>query len=122
MRIKPKYSLAHNTQYAWAGVQDMLRHEKSFRLELLVIAFLQIGLSFADLAFGCAAVLRLSLLLPLIAETINSSIERTVDLITLENAPLAKQAKDLGSAVVFLSIALTALIWACTIYYVGLNS
>lgn len=118
MRLKPRYSLFHNTQYAFAGIQDMLFHEKSFRLEVLVIVLLQMLLSFGDFPFSCLAVLRLSLLLPLIAEAINSAIERTVDLVTVEFNPLAKQAKDLGSAAVFLTILLTILIWTCTLYYV----
>jgi diacylglycerol kinase (ATP) len=96
----------------------MLCHEKSFRLEVLVIILLQISLSFVDLSFACTAILRLSLFLPLIAEAINSAIERTVDLVTEEYDPLAKQAKDLGSAAVFFTIILTTLIWAFTIYYV----
>lgn len=96
----------------------MLRHEKSFRLEMIVVTLLQIGLAFADWPFVCMAILRVSLLLPLIAEAINSAVERTVDLVTMEYDPLAKQAKDLGSAAVFFTIVLTTLIWAFTIYYI----
>lgn len=88
---------------------------------MLVITLLQASLSFADLPFVCLAILRLSLFLPLIAEAVNSALERTVDLVTLEFNPLAKQAKDLGSAAVFLTILLTILIWACTLYYVLSN-
>jgi diacylglycerol kinase (ATP) len=96
----------------------MLRHESSFRLEVVVITLLQIGLCFIDLPFVCMAILRLSLFLPLIAETVNSAIERTVDLVTVDFHPLAKQAKDLGSSVVFLIIAVTTLIWVSTLLYV----
>lgn len=118
VRVKLRYSLIRNARYALAGIQDMLYNEKSFRLEVLVILLLQAGLSFAPISFGCAAILRISLILPLIAETVNSSIERTVDLVTLEYNPLAKRAKDLGSAVVFLTILLTLFIWGSTLYYV----
>lgn len=100
----------------------MLRHEKSFQLEVLVITFLQLSLTIADLPFVCMAILRVSLLLPLIAEAINSAVERTVDLVTMEYDPLAKQAKDLGSAAVFFTIVLTILIWAFTIYYIILGN
>ena len=96
----------------------MFKHESSFRLEVLVISLLQLGLLFVDFPFIYLVILRLSLFLPLIAETINSAIERTVDLVTVDFHPLAKQAKDLGSSVVFLSITLTTLIWGCTLYYV----
>lgn len=118
MRKKPKYTLLNNTAYALSGLIDMLRHESSFRLEVIVIALLQLGLSFLDMPFPCLTILRLSLLLPLIAEAVNSAIERTVDLVTVDYHPLAKQAKDLGSSVVFLTITLTTLIWGCTLYYV----
>ena len=47
----------------------------------------------------------------LIAEAINSAIERVVDLVTLEHHPMAGRAKDVGSAVVFLSIAVFVVTW-----------
>jgi diacylglycerol kinase (ATP) len=118
MRTKPEYTLYKNASYALAGLCDMLRHESSFRLEVLVVSLMQLGLFFVDFPFIHLAILRLSLFLPLIAEAINSAIERTVDLVTIDFYPLAKQAKDLGSSVVFLSITLTTLIWGCTLYSV----
>ena len=118
MRTKPKYTLYKNTCYALAGLTDMLRHESSFRLEVVIITLLQVGLCFIDLPYVSMVILRLSLFLPLIAEAVNSAIERTVDLVTMDFHPLAKQAKDLGSSVVFLTITLTTLIWVCTLFYV----
>jgi len=52
-----------------------------------------------------------SVLLVLIVELINSAIEASVDRVSLENHPLAKRAKDLGSAAVFMSLANAAVIW-----------
>lgn len=114
--MKPQYTLYRNTRYALAGLIDMLQHESSFRWEVLVTGLLQLAISFVDMPFGYMGILRLSLLLPLFAEAINSSIERTVDLVTTEIHPLAKQAKDLGSAVVFIFILLTTLIWGFIFY------
>lgn len=96
----------------------MLKHESSFRLEVVVITLLQASLCFIDLPYVYMAILRLSLFLPLIAEAVNSAIERTVDLVTVEFHPLAKQAKDLGSSVVFLTITATTLIWVSTLFSV----
>ena len=42
--------------------------------------------------------------LVLIAEAINSAIERVVDLVTKKYHPMAGRAKDVGSSIVFLSI------------------
>lgn len=117
MRTKVRYHLFRNTYYALAGLRDMAQNERSFQLELVVFICLQLTLFFLTIPFAGNAVLRLSLFIPLIAEAINSAIERTVDLVTLEYHEMAKRAKDAGSAIVFLSILLTALIWACTLYY-----
>jgi len=45
------------------------------------------------------------------AEAINSAIERVTDLVTLEYHEMAGRAKDAGSAVVFLSIAIFVVVW-----------
>jgi diacylglycerol kinase (ATP) len=51
----------------------------------------------------------------LLAETINSAIERVVDLVTLEHHPMAGRAKDVGSTIVFLSIGLFLVTWGLII-------
>ena len=51
------------------------------------------------------------LMLVLIVELINSSIEATVDRISLENHRLAKRAKDIGSAAVMLSLVNAGVVW-----------
>jgi diacylglycerol kinase (ATP) len=52
----------------------------------------------------------------LIAEAINSAIERVVDLITLDYHKMAERAKDVGSAIVFLSILLFIVVWSAVFY------
>ena len=46
----------------------------------------------------------------------DESRERTVDLVTFDHHELAKRAKDAGAALVFLSLAMLAFIWALTLY------
>jgi diacylglycerol kinase (ATP) len=52
-----------------------------------------------------------SILLVLIAELVNSSIEAITDRISLENHVLAKRAKDMGSAAVMLSLINVVAVW-----------
>ena len=52
-----------------------------------------------------------SLILVLIVELLNSAIEATQDRVSLEEHPLAKYAKDCGSAAVMLALANAALVW-----------
>ena len=52
-----------------------------------------------------------SVVLVLIVELINSAIESAIDRISPERHPLAKRAKDLGSAAVFLSLVNACAVW-----------
>jgi len=74
-----------------------------------------------EMGVGYKLILFISLFLPIGAELINSSIERTVDLVTQYHHKLAKRAKDAGSAVVLVSIWITGLIWLSVLYIVYLG-
>ena len=57
-----------------------------------------------------------TLLVPIV-ELLNSAIEATVDRISLEKHKLAKRAKDIGSAAVFLSLVNLSAVWLIIIFY-----
>lgn len=118
LRNQPKYNFFKNTGYALAGLKDALLNESSFKIEIIIIAILEIILLFVEVKLTYKMILAISLFIPLIAELINSAIERVVDLVTLKQHILAKQAKDLGSSVVFLSISMTVCIWLCIFYLI----
>jgi diacylglycerol kinase (ATP) len=47
----------------------------------------------------------------LLVELVNSAVEAVVDRIGTDDNPLSGRAKDLGSAAVFASLVLVAVIW-----------
>ena len=47
----------------------------------------------------------------LITELLNSAVEAVVDRVGDEHHDLAGRAKDMGSAAVFISLVLTAIVW-----------
>jgi len=51
------------------------------------------------------------MLFVLAGELLNSAIEAAVDRISAERHPLAGQAKDMGSAAVFVALAMSLLCW-----------
>jgi diacylglycerol kinase (ATP) len=57
-----------------------------------------------------------SILLVLIVELLNSALETAVDHTSLERHPLAKRAKDIASAAVFLGIVNALVVWGLVIY------
>jgi diacylglycerol kinase (ATP) len=98
--------------YSIAGFRHALRHEASVRQELAVMAVLSPLALFLPVPALERLVLLLTMGLVLVVELLNSALEAAVDRISLERHPLAGRAKDLGSAAVFTSIALSTLSWA----------
>lgn len=111
MRNQPKYNFFNNTSYAIKGLVDLIKTETSFKIELFVVAFLLPVLFFIDVSLTQKLLLFISLMGMPIAETINSAIERVVDLVTLEHHDMAGRAKDVGSTIVFLSICIFCVTW-----------
>lgn len=57
-----------------------------------------------------------AVLLVLVVELLNSAVEAAVDRISLENHRLAKRAKDIGSAAVFLSLLNVPAVWLLVLF------
>ncbi|WP_291992570.1 diacylglycerol kinase [Candidatus Accumulibacter sp. ACC003] len=101
--------------YSLAGLRAAFVAEDAFRQEVLLAAFL-IPLALVLAADGLGRALMIgSVLLVLIVELLNSAIEATVDRISLEQHPLAKRAKDIGSAAVLLALLNVLAVWACVL-------
>ena len=115
MRNQPKYNFFKNTTYALKGMRDLIKNESSFRIELVVVIILLPVVFFIDTTLSNKLLMFISLMFMLIAEAANSAIERVVDLVTLEHHEMAGRAKDVGSAVVFLSISLFVVVWGSVI-------
>lgn len=111
MRNQPKYNFFKNTTYALNGLVDMIKTESSFKIELVVALFLLPVIIYIDASLTQKLIMFITLMGMLLAETINSAIERVVDLVTLEHNDMAGRAKDVGSTIVFLSIFVFVVTW-----------
>lgn len=111
MLNKPKYTLLKNTTYALSGLKDVIVHESSFKLQVLLFVVMSVVSWFLPVEHVYSLILNGSLFIPIMAEVSNSAIERVVDLVTLEHHEMAGRAKDVGAALVFISLILTAYIW-----------
>ena len=103
--------LVDATRHSLAGLAEAVRHEHAFRQEAVLAAVLVPLGFFLGANSAERGLLVGSVLLVLVVELLNSAIEATVDRISLEDHPLAKRAKDLGSAAVMFSLAAMSAVW-----------
>lgn len=95
-----------------AGLRTAWRLEHAFRQELgVALPGVVVALLLPVSVLERVALIAV-LILMLITELVNSAIEAVVDRISLEHHELSKNAKDLGSAAVMLSVVLAVLTWA----------
>jgi diacylglycerol kinase (ATP) len=104
------------TGIAMQGLHAAWKHEDAFRQEVL-IASIAIPVALLLPASQLSKTIMIaSILLVMIVELLNSAIETAVDHTSMEQHPLAKRAKDIASAAVFLSIANALVVWGIIIY------
>ena len=97
--------------YSIAGTLAAFKHEDAFRQEVILSAILiPLALYLGQTGIEQALMIS-SLLFIIVVELLNSSIEATVDRISVKHHKLAKRAKDIGSAAVFFSLINAAVIW-----------
>jgi len=102
--------------YSIDGLAAAFRHEAAFR-QLLLLTVILIPLAFViDASRVERAILVASSLATLVIELFNSAIEATVDRVSLERHPLAKRAKDLGSAAQLLGLVNLAAMWGLVLF------
>jgi diacylglycerol kinase (ATP) len=104
------------TGIALQGLRAAWQHEDAFRQEVLIAAIaVPVALLLPVAPLGKVMMIA-SLLLVLIVELLNSAIETAVDHTSLEQHPLAKRAKDIASAAVFLSIVNALVVWGLALF------
>lgn len=102
--------------YSCDGLKAAWHGEAAFRTEVLAACVL-VPLAFY-LAPGYLQLILMvgSLLLVLAVELINTAIEAAIDRHGEERHPLAKQAKDAGSAAVLIMLINAAFVWLAVLF------
>jgi diacylglycerol kinase (ATP) len=97
--------------FSLAGLRAAWRYESAFRQETLLGAVLIPAAFWLGETAVERSLLIGSCLLVLIVELLNSGVEAVVDRVGEEQHRLSGQAKDMGSAAVFVSLALVLVVW-----------
>ena len=97
--------------YTFNGLRHAIMNEAAFRQELMVFIATLIAMYFMPVSDVLKLLLLITGIIILIVELLNSAIEAIVDKVSPEYHELAKQAKDMGSAAVFLSFTAAGAVW-----------
>ena len=99
-----------------AGIKTAVNQQAAFQQEIVLGVFLTpLAIYLGDGGLEKALLIG-ALLLVMIVELVNSAIENIVDRISTEEHILSKQAKDLGSAAVFISVVNVPLVWCLVLF------
>jgi len=97
--------------YSLSGLRLAFMHESAFRQEVALAAVLIPLACILNVGTVERVMLIATVLLVLVIELLNSSVEAAIDRIGFDTHRLSKRAKDLGSAAVLLALTALALVW-----------
>ncbi|MCW8092352.1 diacylglycerol kinase [Alteromonas sp. ASW11-130] len=104
------------TLYSLKGLKAAFKSEAAIRQELAAMLVLIPIACYLDVTTVERLLLILSLFIVLIAELLNSAVEALADRVSTEIHLLIAKAKDIGSAAVFVSLILAAIVWGVILF------
>jgi diacylglycerol kinase (ATP) len=107
--------------YSMDGIRCTFSTEAAFRQEAFIVAIVSAVLLFLPLSHEWKGLLFFATTAVLVVELLNSAIESVVDLVSSDYHILAKRAKDIGSAAVFVSIAFAVILWSGAVLSIFMN-
>jgi diacylglycerol kinase (ATP) len=108
--------IVHAGLYSLAGLTHAVKNEAAFRQEACLACILIPAAVLIPVEPMLRLLLVLAMLAVLVTELLNSAVEAVVDHVSPQFHPLAKQAKDMGSAAVLLSLLGLLATWGLALY------
>ncbi len=105
--------------YSMDGFTAAYKNEEAFRQVCFINGGLMLVLCFTPFALTMKMVLIFASIFSLIVELFNTAIEAAIDHTSTERHPLAKIAKDVGSAAQLLALFLLGVLWLIAAMSVG---
>ncbi len=109
-------SLLKSFNFAFDGVVYTLRHERNMWIHFAIAAFVLVAALFFGLSRLDVVALLVAISFVIIAEMFNTAVEYVVDLVTDEEDPRARIAKDVSAGAVLVA-AVNAIAVAYLVFY-----
>lgn len=102
--------------YSRDGFIAAYRHEAAFRQVVWLNTVLLLAIFFVPVGLVVKMILVFASFFSVVVELFNTGIEAAIDHTSTERHPLAKIAKDVGSAAQFLALMLLFILWVMAIF------
>ncbi len=102
--------------HSFNGFKWLFKNEAAFQQELMLFVPLTIFAFWLDLPALHTLLIILSMVFVLFAEMVNTAIEAVVDRVSLDYHVLSGIAKNIGSALVLLSMVCSLSVWATVLW------
>ena len=106
----------HTFVHSLNGFKWLCRNEAAFQQELMLFVPLTFFAFWLELPAMHTLLVMLGMVFVLFAEMVNTAIEVVVDRVSLEFHPLSGVAKNIGSALVLLSMICSLSIWGTVLW------
>lgn len=106
------------TRFAAMGLVHAWALEASFRTQVGAAIAAAMATAWLRPGWGWAALVAVSIVLVLMAELINTSLEAALDGLHPESAPFVARAKDCAAAAVLLASLNSVVVFACMVFAV----
>ncbi|WP_313756366.1 diacylglycerol kinase [Tissierella sp.] len=116
-----KKTLIDSFNYAVSGIIIALKTEKNMRIHYLIAIGVIILSLFFDFSRTEFLLLLFAISLVVVAEMVNTALERVIDLITQDYHPLARLVKDVAAGAVLIA-AINSIIVGYLLFFDRLNS
>lgn len=108
--------IAYTFVHSFNGFKWLCRNEAAFQQELLLLIPLTLFAFWLDLPAMHTLLVMLSMVFVLFAEMVNTAIEAVVDRVGLDYHTLSGVAKNIGSALVLLSMICSLAVWGTVLW------
>lgn len=113
-------SIIQSFNYAVNGIITALKSERHMRVHYAVSLAIIIASLFFDFSKTEFLILLFAISLVIVAEMLNTAIEKVIDMITLDYHPLARVVKDVAAGAVLIA-SMNALVVAYLLFFDRLN-
>ena len=114
-----RHDLGAAFRYAFAGLFAAWRTERNVRIHAVIAVAVVVAGALLRLPAAAWAILFLAIALVVTAELLNAAVEAVVDLVSPEDHPLAKRAKDVAAAGVLVAAAGAVAVGICIAVWVA---